>query len=528
MLRKLTLSKVSEDEEIKASGLTLDFDEIAKRGSLSKEEGNIGKWYGIYVNRQPGTFMSRLTVPGGVVTSGQARLIADTAQHYAQGRISITTRQALQYHWLSCKNLPLMMRDLSEKGISCFHGCGDVNRNTTACPMADVCSYARFNVYPYAREIASQLAADRELDNLPRKFKITLSGCSAGCAQPYINCLGLVAVKRRIKGKDVNGFKAVIGGGMGWKPFKGQELFSFVPASSVFRLSKAVAVLFRENGDRFNRAKSRLKFVVHRKGVDFCRDFIIEYLKKHKVDVEAFSTRRVKDTGVSVPYRPLRDSLCGTSDGLSVVRVQVPKGDMTFLQLRRVAELSEIYGNQRLITTNRQNLELHGVPNDKHAEARQEVHKIGFATEGFYGLKDIVTCVGTTFCPKAVSTTHNLYDALIPIVNKARYACVTNSVIINITGCPNSCSPYRISDIGFRGMRIREEQGSVEGYEVLVGGEHDCFGQKLGEFKFDDCAGVLEGILNIFLKIKKDDETLARCVARKGISPFKKGVYNVC
>ena len=132
-------------------------------------------------------------------------------------------------------------------------------------------------------------------------------------------------------------------------------------------------------------------------------------------------------------------------------------------------------------------------------------------------MKDIVPCVGKTYCPKAVTETRALYDLLQPVVSKEKYAEIWDKAVINITGCPNSCSPYRIVDIGFRGMRIREQVGSVEGYEMLVGGEHNRLGRKLGEFKKDDCPRVVESILDTFLEERNEGETLAECVTRLGV-----------
>jgi sulfite reductase beta subunit-like hemoprotein len=211
--------------------------------------------------------------------------------------------------------------------------------------------------------------------------------------------------------------------------------------------------------------------------------------------------------------------------GPAVLRIRVPKGEMDATQLHRIAELSEMYGDQRVYTTNRQNLELHGIASEKLAAAAQQVAELGLATDGVSGLRDIVACVGTTYCPKAVSTTRNLFDSLLPVISQEKFREIDECVAINITGCPNSCSPYRIVDIGFRGRRIREEQGSVEGYEMLVGGDQKAHGQKIGDFKATDCPTVVENILERFQSIRLADETLTACVDRVGIEPFKEAAY---
>ena len=123
-------------------------------------------------------------------------------------------------------------------------------------------------------------------------------------------------------------------------------------------------------------------------------------------------------------------------------------------------------------------------------------------------------CVGTTYCPKAVTETRSLYDLLMDVVKQEKYSEIHDKGIINITGCPNSCSPYRIADVGFRGMRIRGQIGSSEAYEIVIGGTHDQLGRKLGEFKLEDCPRVLEKILDTFIELRKGDETIAQCIDR--------------
>ena len=526
MQRQLSCARVSEDEEIKGAGLYLDFDEIAKKGGMSKEEGLIAKWYGVYGSRQAGNFMARMAIPGGVITSAQARQIATTAENYAQGRINITTRTALQYHWVKVKNIPLMLRELNTEGISTFHGCGDVARNVAACQMAENCPHRIINVRPFAKDTARLIAGCRDLDNLPRKYKINWSGCLGACAQPYMNCLGLMAVRCLINGQESTGFKVVIGGGMGWKGFVAQDLFSFVPTDRAVPLTRAVGLLFRDHGDRYNRAKARLKFVVKRLGIESCRKIILANLEAEGVSVEGMLTEPMDYVGPAIPDLPLIDNEIARIEGPTVVRIRIPKGEMTAQQLRRIAELSEKYADQRVYTTNRQNCELHGIDPEKVSAACAEIHELGLCTDGVSGLRDIVPCVGTTYCPKAVSTTRDLFDALLPLVSSPKYQAIDNYARINITGCPNSCSPYRITDLGFRGMRIREEQGSVEAYEMLIGGDQQAHGQKLGEFKLGDCPQVVETVLVTFIANRLPDETLTACVTRIGIEPFKEAVFS--
>ena len=516
MQRLLHFKHRSDDEEIKDAGLEIDFDEIANKGAMSPEEKNIAKWFGIYSSRQPGNHMARVVIPGGIFTSSQARILAKAAELYAQGKLAVTTRQSIQMHWIKTPNLPDFMRELAEEGLTTFHGCGDVTRNVAACPLAETCRYRRINVRPHAKEIAKFMEDCRDLDNLPRKFKITLSGCGAGCGQPNINCIGIVGVQRKNGTGNETGFKVMIGGGMGWKAFTGKELFSFVPPDKIKYVCRAIGLLFRDHGNRRNRNLSRLKFVVHNYGIEMCRDIVIQNLRNEGIDTEDLETAHFKENGPEYPARPLTEEDPIGTDGHATIRAIVPKGEFDYLAMVRFAELSEIYGDKRLYTTNRQNIEFHGIRPENVDAIKREIQKLGYETGGSFGLTDIVPCVGTTYCPLAVSKTRDMYEILMDLVKQDKYKEIRDKAIINITGCPNSCSPYRIADIGLRGLRLREELGSVEGYEIRIGGTEDRFGKILGEFKQADCALVIENLLDTFMEIREGNETLAECVRRTG------------
>jgi formate dehydrogenase major subunit len=518
MPKKLTFHRRSEDEDIKQSGLFLDFDEMAAKGAMGGAEANIAKWYGIYKSRQPGNHMARIVIPAGVITSAQAKNIASVSEKYGQGVVSITTRQTLQLHWLKVGNLPDMLREIRTTGNSTKHGCGDVTRNVTACPLAETCRYRRLDARKWAIATSGLLQSCRDLDDLPRKFKVNYSGCPADCAQPQINCVGLSGVLHGGK----TGFKVVIGGGMGWKPFIAQSLFSFVPEDKATAVCRAVALLFKDHGDRFNRAKSRLKFVVHRKGIDFCRAVVLENLVKEGIGTNNILTDPIIDEGCTFPPRPLLEENPKGTDNMHAVRAFIPKGELSFAKFFELAQLAERYADQRLYTTNRQNLELHGVSEEDIAPLAKKINELGFKTYGSFSLTDIVACVGTTYCPKAVTKTRTLFDQIDEVVTNPKYRGISAGGIINITGCPNSCSPYRIADMGFRGMRIREEEGSVEGYEILLGGSLTSYGKKLGEYKLDDCKEVAALVLDEFVKVRKGEETLNECVDRLSIDHFKK------
>ncbi|NQT16654.1 MAG: FAD-dependent oxidoreductase, partial [Planctomycetes bacterium] len=385
------------------------------------------------------------------------------------------------------------------------------------CARASVCPHRRFDVLLYARQTAEFIDSCRDLDNLPRKFKITFSGCRASCAQPLVNCVGVVAVVR--EGPDGNrqtGFRVSIGGGMGWRPRVGEVLYGFVPSDKIHLACRAAGLLFRDHGDRFDRTMARLKVVVERLGIDECRRIVEGFLNSEGVDHGDFDTEPVEDCGPAIPGRPMIEVGPRGDDGKAIAQIMVREGEIDFHSLRRVAELSERYGDKYVYTTNRQNFELHGVDPEKLSELQAEIDKLPITTGPFFALDDIVPCVGTTYCPLAVSETRRMHDMLQEVVKQAKYDAVRSGAIINITGCPNSCSPYYIADVGLRGMRIRESQGSAEGYQIRLGGTQERFGLVLGEFKTEDCPRVVEAVLGTFMALRQGDEALADTVWRSG------------
>ncbi len=528
MQHRLGREHLTDEELVKRNGLVLDYDEIAKKGGMSKEEGLVSKWYGVYGSKQKGDHMARVVNPGGKLSSAQIRVLAALSEKVSPGWVSFTTRQSVQLHKIQVEDIPVMMRDLAAAGMSTFHGCGDVNRNVTACPWASECQHRRFDVRDTTEATDKLIVDSRDLDNLPRKFKITFNGCSGNCAQPFINCCnGIAVLRKKADGSTEEGFRVVIGGGMGWQPFVARELYSFVPKEVMPQVARAVAILFRDKGDRTHRRFARLKFVVAREGIPQCRDNLEAIYRDEGIDSSAFLTEPIEDAGPDVPERPLLDPDPRDNDDLAIQRIMVPKGEIEARALLRVAELSEMYGDKYVYSTNRQNLELHGVSPEKLTELRIEIEKTGLRAEGFYGLQDVVTCVGTKYCPLAVTYTHGMFDRLQEIVNNDKYTLIRARVLVNITGCPNSCSPYHIADIGLRGLRIRRDVGSLEGYQIKIGGTQERFGEVLGAYAGYDCIRVVRTVLDSFLTLVQETGfggTLADHVQAEGIGRYTEAV----
>ncbi len=319
---------------------------------------------------------------------------------------------------------------------------------------------------------------------------------------------------------------------MGWRPRVGELLYGFVPRDKIQALCRAITLMYRDHGERFDRSMARLKVVVERQGIEECRRIVERAMQAEGIDYGDFEREFVEDCGAAVPERPMAEAHPRGDDGKVIARLMVPKGEIDFHSLKRIAELSERYGDKYVYTTNRQNFELQGVDPARQAELQAELDALPLCDGDFFGIDDIVPCVGTTYCPLAVSETRRLYDLLQSVVKREKYDAIRDKAIINIAGCPNSCAPYYIADIGLRGMRIREGQGSAEGYEIRLGGTEERFGQVLGEFKTEDCPRVVEAVLDAFLASREGDETLSAAVWRAqadgasaaGVTPYREAV----
>ena len=280
------MKRRSDEEAVKDAGLTLDFDEIARKGSMSREEASIAKWYGIYHSRQPGSDMARVVIPGGKMTSVEARTLAKLSAVYPPQRISFTTRQSAQLHCLKLKDLPQFLRDLAAAGMTTFHGCGDVTRNVAACPWASICPHRRLDVLPFAQQTAERIG------RLPR------TGQSAAEVQNHLFRLpggmrpagdqlrrrrrgATAAERRRARRRGSASSSAAAWVGRRSSPSR-STASSRRSGSSTF--AAPPAFFFRDHGDRRIRMYARLKFVVHRLGIDRCRQAIDEILDRQGVD----------------------------------------------------------------------------------------------------------------------------------------------------------------------------------------------------------------------------------------------------
>ncbi|MEN7973105.1 MAG: nitrite/sulfite reductase [Verrucomicrobiota bacterium] len=505
-----------------------DFREIAVRPieEISSNELAMFKWSGVYQQLQPGFFMIRIVTPGGLLTTGQFNRTIELAEKYARGELCITTRQTLQFHWVRQADIYKVIEGMAEVGITTKNGCGDVPRNV----IGDSLAGAGPNQVGDARKLIHAIAVDDEIQNqrnLPRKHKISVASSNDALAQTLMNCQGWVPVER----DGVVGWKFHAGGGLGARPYLAKVVFDWVPEALVLEVSRATVEAFRRHGNRRRRTHARLKVVVDTMGAREFGKVLLDILRERSIR----GLEEIEPAKDPVPNIG-RMSLNGQAvvpqrqAGENIVRTLISRAELQAEESRVLSRLADKLGNGTVQFTNRQNIELHGVPDGNVEPLLKELHAAGFRTEGHEHLPDIVACAGTTLCRMAVSDSpdafHRLYDAL---ADDEQYWKAVGPLRINIAGCPNNCAHAWIADIGLRGLRMRNEDGGrCEGYGIFVGGklsEAGKIAEHLCDVAVDELVPAVRRILDTYLENRESDaELFVDFCGRIGIETFREWV----
>lgn len=454
---------------------------------------------GVYGQRQPDVHMIRTKVPGGTMTAAQMRQMARVADEFAGGKGHLTTRQNMQYHFIPLERVADLLHRLADARLTTREACYNTVRNVTGDSMAGVLPDEVFDVRPYARRVAYAFLHKELTDSLPRKFKISFSGSPKDRMIGAIHDVGCIAVIREENGEQRKGFRLLVGGGLGPMPNEAQVLDEFLPAELIVQRIEAVVRLFNKHGNRKNRNKARLKFVLKERGWDWVKETIeAEYqdiLANGGVAVpetvpEGFggfvSTPPPMGTGTALPVvdkapdaaydRWLETNVAEQKQpGYAAVTVVVPQGNMTGDQMRGVAKLAEDTGDGMLRITIEQNIVLAFVPLANLPRVYSALKIIGLADAGAGEVDDVVTCPGAYSCNLALTKTMNLGAALVDAVKDHPDKAV-RKLQIRASGCPNSCGQHWTGDIGFYGNARKINGKEVPYYQLLLGGGADSQG----------------------------------------------------
>ena len=504
--------------------------------------------HGIYGQRQPGVQMVRCKIPGGVATSRQLEQFARIAEEFGGGRGHLTTRQNIQYHFVPLAGVAGLMHLLADVGLTNREACYDTVRNVTACPWSGIARDEVFDVRPYAQRLAYAFLRKELTGNLPRKFKIAFDGCAGqDCIASAINDIGLRAVVRDGR----RGFRMVIGGGLGPLPTEAQRLDEFVPEERLLNRCEAVIRVFNQYGNRSNRNKARMKFVLRERGIEWLKEHIeIEYADILANGGIAWPARVPEGFGgyQSEP-QPLGDgallpvlnaSRTGEPEydawiesnvehqkqpGYAAVTVRVDQGNLTGVQLRGLARISSTAGDGLVRVAIQQNLLLAFIPLGRLPRVYAALRELGLAAPGAGRIEDVVTCPGAYTCNLGLTKTMNLGAALQTTVRQYDDPQVKR-LSIKASGCPNACGHHWIADLGFYGNARKFGGKEVPYYQMLLGGGYDeqglmRFGLAVQSIPARLAPQAVTRVLDHFIANRQPGESFRQYVMRHKVETFR-------
>ncbi|MBN1359386.1 MAG: sulfurtransferase TusA family protein [Sedimentisphaerales bacterium] len=431
--------------------------------------------WGVYEQRSAGHFMVRVRIGAGVVSSSQLRCLARLSRAYGNGILHVTTRQDVQIHDVAIESTPHVLEDLLEAGLSSRGGGGNTVRNITACPRAGICAAERFDVTPHAIALAEYLLQFDSSYNLPRKYKIVFSGCAADCGLASVADLGFFAHHR----EGAKGFAVYAGGGLGPNPAVGVKVEDFIREGDIFEVAETVKRLFDKHGDRSNKHKARLRYVLKRLGPE---QFIRLYRQERTAvrqeglegplpQIEATDERPTTSatTNVLDGSQATADIAPEKDAGLFTFRLGLPLGDLSADELVEVARLADNYGTGLVRTTQQQNLLIPSVPEERFDDLHAEIGRLGIRTSDQRS-PEVVACAGAATCKLGLCLSRSLATAITKKLAENPNSTVGGTTI-RVSGCPNSCAQHHVADIGLQGHARRVDGKLLPCYDVLTGGK---------------------------------------------------------
>jgi len=501
---------------------------------------------GIYGQRQGGTNqMIRIKLPAGSITPEQLETMADVATEFSRGWGHITTRQNIQFHFVQLHRIPDLLSKIARVGLTSREACGDTVRNVSACHLAGACPYEVSDVTPWAEAVFRHFVRNPLGQRLPRKFKVNFSGCSTDCGQAMFNDFGVVAVTRTgHDGKLERGFRVYIAGGLGATPHPALALEDFTTREELLPTIEAALRVFDQTGNRDNKLRARMKWVVDQLGIDEVRRRVINLRKtlpassswpggippevlEHGDEPAGLSGEATPvGQGVAVtlrsrdPYQRWVEAsvIRGTSDGKVSAVAYAQLGDITADQFRALAAIQRQLGADVRLS-NRQNVVFRSIEESELPELYAQLQAIGMAVPGAELARDVVACPGADTCNIAITQSRGLAKAIGTQLEDEGLSEV-GGVRINISGCTNSCGQHHASDIGLFGVERRANGQAVPGYQLLVGGyvgeEQIHFGQKALRLPAKSAPEAVARVVHRFASEKQSGESFQLWLSRIG------------
>ena len=489
--------------------------------------------------------MMRIKIPFGGVTPEQLETLADLSEEYADGVSHVTTRQDFQFHYVHIDDTPALMRRLAAVGITTREACGNSVRNVTACPLAGICRDQQFDVTPYAKSCSKFLMGHPDTQDFGRKVKIAFSGCQQHpCGLVTMHDMGAVAQTRVVDGKEKRGFAFYVGGGLGSVPYKAKLFDEFLPEEELLPIAQAISRVFARLGEKRNRARARLKFLIANLGIDGFRRLVLE--ERHKLDSDPRWTDYLASVNewMEEPLKP--GGNLGNSDrpegfdawyatnvykqrqpGYVAAIVTLPLGDASADQMRALADIARRYVRDTLRTTVEQNILFRWVSGTDLPEFYQAIKAIGLGAADAGTIVDVTSCPGTDTCKLGIASSRGLARELRYRLGEKslEFDEAVKNLRIKVSGCFNSCGQHHIADIGFYGVNRNIKGFQVPHFQVILGGKfHDNageYGVPIGAVPSKRVPEAVLSITEFYLRRRERNERFQEFVGRVGKKAVK-------
>jgi len=494
--------------------------------------------------------MQRIKIPFGGLNPDQMDTLADVAEEYSDAICHITTRQDVQLHYVHIDDAPDLMRRLASVGITTREACGNSVRNVTACPLAGVCRGEAFDTTPYAKAMAYHLLGHPDTQDMGRKFKVAFSGCkTSSCGLTNIHDLGFIAKTWQSNGATRRGFEVVIGGGLGAVPYDAKLFDATVPEEEILPLAQATCRVFARLGEKRNRGRARMKFLIEKLGLEEFRRLVLEerkilrpdprwtdYLKDveryRETPAKASSTLNLANLDPQFEAWRATNVYPQSQAGYVVATVTLPLGDITSWQMRQLADVARKFVGDTVRTTVEQNLVLRWVSESDLPALYAELKRLDLALGGASKIEDVVSCPGTDTCKLGIAASRGLAAELHEKYVKRQKTDGIDPAVrdlhIKMSGCFNSCGQHHLADIGFYGVSRKIGGATVPHFRVLMGGEWEnngaTYGLTIGAVPSKRIPEFIDHVTQKYVADRKEGERFKDFVNRIGKKALKQMV----
>ena len=448
---------------------------------------------GVYGQRQQGVQMVRIKLPYGKMTLAQWKRISDVSDEYSTGNLHLTTRQDIQIHFVSLDRTPEMWSELEKDDVTIREACGNTVRNITASDIAGIDPDEPFDVTPYAHAMFEYFLRKPVCQEMGRKFKIAFSSSEKDTALVFMHDLGAIPRIKIIDGKEVRGFKVVVGGGLGAQPHLAIATHEFLEEDLLIPYLESILRVFDRHGERNSRHKARIKFLIQKIGIDAFNELVVEEQlalthQRYKVDVSgewsvvskqsASGNGQLNIHNSQLTIDPFRFQLWKATNvfaqkqpGYFAVYVRVANGNIGSHTSRRLIEkLKDVIADDVRVTIN-QGLQFRFIKPEHLEYVYSVLDEEGFAAAGFGSVADVTSCPGTDTCNLGISNSTSTAIALSEVIEEEFPEFLYNKEItIKISGCMNSCGQHGMASIGFHGSSLKAKGQILPALQVLIGG----------------------------------------------------------